>query len=117
MKVSGYGFWILFFVSCTAFMFLSLSSSRTGPSIPDVIYNNHDGSMAMASTDRNLKEINGFDPGADEKELGDVSVDDYHPIDPVPSSKASIKTGPIEHGRPLIPYIPRPSPPGHSVNG
>lgn len=42
---------------------------------------------------------------------GDVNLEDYHPIDPVPSSKASFKPGPIEHGTPLMPYIPRPTPP------
>lgn len=41
----------------------------------------------------------------------DMNVEDYNPIDPVPSSKASIKPGPIEHGTPLNPYIPKLSPP------
>ena len=40
-----------------------------------------------------------------------VSLDDYHPTDPSPSSKASIRPGPIDHGTPLIPFIPKPSPP------
>ncbi|KAE8649878.1 hypothetical protein Csa_012522 [Cucumis sativus] len=43
--------------------------------------------------------------------VGDVNLYDYHPIDPVPSSKRSIKHGPIEHGSPLIPHMPSPSPP------
>lgn len=43
--------------------------------------------------------------------MGDVTLDDYQPIDPVPSSKATVKPGPIEHGAPLIPFIPKPSPP------
>lgn len=38
--------------------------------------------------------------------------EDYPPFDPVPSSKA-VKNGPIEHGAPLMPYIPRPTPPDH----
>ncbi|KAF4388773.1 hypothetical protein G4B88_019050 [Cannabis sativa] len=40
-----------------------------------------------------------------------MDMEDYGPIDPVPSSKASIRPGPIEHGSPIIPYIPKPSPP------
>lgn len=40
-----------------------------------------------------------------------MTLEDYNPIDPVPSSKASIKPGPIEHGTPIMPYIPKPSPP------
>ena len=41
---------------------------------------------------------------------GDVSLEDYHPFDPSPSSKASIRPGPIQHGTPLNPYIPAPNP-------
>lgn len=48
---------------------------------------------------------------------GNVNLEDYHPIDPVPSSKASLKPGPIQHGTPLIPFIPKPSPPGHPKPG
>lgn len=40
-----------------------------------------------------------------------VNLEDYRPIDPVPSSKASIRPGPIQHGTPFLPYIPKPSPP------
>lgn len=39
------------------------------------------------------------------------ATDDYGPIDPVPSSKASVRPGPIQHGTPLMPYLPNPSPP------
>ncbi|CAL4913174.1 unnamed protein product [Urochloa decumbens] len=45
--------------------------------------------------------------------LENVRTDDYQPVDPSPSSKSSIRPGPIEHGTPLLPYIPRyPPPPG-----
>lgn len=50
-------------------------------------------------------------------DMGNVSVEDYNPIDPAPSSKASLKPGPIEHGSPLNPYIPRPSPPAAPTPG
>ncbi|KAI4375052.1 hypothetical protein MLD38_012966 [Melastoma candidum] len=42
---------------------------------------------------------------------GSVSLEDYQPADPSPSSKASVKPGPIEHGAPLLPYMPNPAPP------
>ncbi|KAJ1419077.1 hypothetical protein SESBI_15342 [Sesbania bispinosa] len=42
-------------------------------------------------------------------DIGHVTLDDYRPIDPSPSSKASLDPGPIEHGTPLNPYIPNPS--------
>ncbi|KAG8073948.1 hypothetical protein GUJ93_ZPchr0006g45023 [Zizania palustris] len=46
--------------------------------------------------------------------LENVRIDDYQPVDPSPSSKASIGAGPIEHGTPLLPYVPRVTPPpGH----
>ena len=41
---------------------------------------------------------------------GDVILEDYRPFDPTPSSKASVRSGPIEHGTPLMPYIPNPNP-------
>ncbi|KAI3673086.1 hypothetical protein L6452_39196 [Arctium lappa] len=43
---------------------------------------------------------------------GDINLLDYHRNDPVPSSKASINHGPIQHGTPLMPYIPNPPPLG-----
>ncbi|KAL3510590.1 hypothetical protein ACH5RR_029991 [Cinchona calisaya] len=36
-------------------------------------------------------------------ESGHAELEDYRPIDPVPSSKASIRPGPIQHGTLLMP--------------
>ncbi|CAK9177557.1 unnamed protein product, partial [Ilex paraguariensis] len=52
-----------------------------------------------------------------DKGAGNEELEDYHPIDPVPSSKASVRPGPIQHGTPLMPYIPKPSPPGNPKHG
>ncbi|XP_019084599.1 PREDICTED: uncharacterized protein LOC109126021 [Camelina sativa] len=50
-----------------------------------------------------------------------VGLEDYNfPVDPSPTTKASIKPGPIEHGSPLNPYIPKPpssSPPPQAQGG
>ncbi|MCD7448433.1 hypothetical protein HAX54_041924 [Datura stramonium] len=57
---------------------------------------------------------NGYGPSTDDDETGGkVNLEDYrHPMDPVPSSKASVRPGPIQHGTPLMPYIPKqPAPP------
>ncbi|XP_060199344.1 uncharacterized protein LOC132627786 [Lycium barbarum] len=58
---------------------------------------------------------NGYRPRADDEEgeAGKINLEDYrHPMDPVPSSKAYVRPGPIQHGTPLMPYIPKqPSPP------
>lgn len=48
------------------------------------------------------------------RELENIRTDDYQPMDPSPSSKATIRPGPIEHGTPILPYVPRyPPPSGH----
>ncbi|KAI6687994.1 hypothetical protein NL676_024822 [Syzygium grande] len=43
--------------------------------------------------------------------LGKANLEDYGPIDPAPYSKGSIRPGRIDHRTPLIPFIPKPSPP------
>ncbi|KAK9215773.1 hypothetical protein WN944_007779 [Citrus x changshan-huyou] len=111
MKVSG--FWVLLSVLGTALMLLSLSNYKASSSIPDVFSGQSDIGTIMTAVSRKLKE-NGYNPSTTKKsQVGQVNLDDYHRIDPVPSSKASMQPGPIEHGSPLIPYIPKPSPPGN----
>ncbi|GER37522.1 UvrABC system protein A [Striga asiatica] len=44
------------------------------------------------------------------KNVLQISDMDYQPIDPVPRSKVSIRPGPVMHGSPLLPYIPKPCP-------
>ncbi|KAM1088864.1 hypothetical protein ACFX19_016919 [Malus domestica] len=107
MKASG--FWVLPFVLATVLVFfLSVSSSRNGSLFPDSIFNHHADGPKMIVRNRKLKESGN---------AGNVNLDDYQPIDPSPSSKASIKPGPIEHGAPIIPYIPKPSPPARPNPG
>ncbi|XP_062210287.1 uncharacterized protein LOC133911860 [Phragmites australis] len=43
--------------------------------------------------------------------LENIRTDDYQPVDPSPSTKATIRAGPIEHGTPILPYVPRYPPP------
>ncbi|KAK6916347.1 Ribosomal protein S14 [Dillenia turbinata] len=43
-----------------------------------------------------------------------IVLEDYHQIEPAPSTRAAITSGPIEHGTPIIPYIPRTAPPNVS---
>lgn len=51
------------------------------------------------------------------RELGSINQEDYPRFDPSPSSKAAINSGPIEHGTPLMPYVPRVTPPAHPRHG
>ncbi|XP_039069903.1 uncharacterized protein LOC120216609 [Hibiscus syriacus] len=99
--------WVFFFVVGAALVALTFSSSS---SVPGMEFLQHGGGTRVTGTSRKLKGI------GNEKQ-NNVDMEDYHPIDPVPSSKASIKPGPIEHGTPLIPYIPKPSPPDNSKIG
>jgi len=48
-------------------------------------------------------------------DMSRVILTDYYPVDPPPNSrpKASLNPGPIQHGSPLNPYIPKPLPPDH----
>ncbi|XP_022772234.1 uncharacterized protein LOC111314885 [Durio zibethinus] len=109
MKVPG--IWVFFFVVGTALFVFTFSSSS---SIHGMEFSQHGDGTSLTGTSRKLRG-NGYNPSNEKK--GNVDLEDYHPIDPVPSSRGSINPGPIEHGSPLIPYIPKPSPPGHPKIG
>ncbi|KAJ8773284.1 hypothetical protein K2173_028461 [Erythroxylum novogranatense] len=112
MKVSR--FWVLCFVVWSALIvFPNLTRSTTTLSTAGVDFSSR---TKMADTSRKLKE-KGHNRVTESKNNHNVNLEDYNPIDPVPSSKASIKPGPIEHGTPLNPYIPKPSPPAPSHPG
>ncbi|XP_059461123.1 uncharacterized protein LOC132190218 isoform X2 [Corylus avellana] len=114
MKLSG--LWVLFLVVGTAFLFLNFPCTVTASFVPETAVGHHGDGMAMTITSRRLKE-NGKNPVSDKKsDVGKVILEDYRPIDPVPCSKASIRPGPIQHGTPLMPYIPGPSPPSQPRN-
>ncbi|XP_042057909.1 uncharacterized protein LOC121802331 isoform X2 [Salvia splendens] len=71
------------------------------------------GSMnVMALTTKRRKVEQGIDHPSKVADVeGSSHLEDYCPIDPIPSSTTSIRHGPIQHGTPLMPYIPEPSPP------
>ncbi|KAI4316632.1 hypothetical protein L6164_024596 [Bauhinia variegata] len=104
------GFCALLLAIGAALTFLNFSSPPVTPWFPDLVFTNCSDSDKMIITSRKLKESGSNITSNKRGDLGDVSLDDYRPIDPVPSSKA-LKPGPIEHGTPLNPFIPRPSPP------
>lgn len=56
----------------------------------------------------NVKRIKSNEKG----DTGDrVSLEDYNPIDPIPGGAKNVNPGPIEHGTPLMPFIPKSPPP------
>ncbi|CAN6721698.1 unnamed protein product [Malus baccata var. baccata] len=113
------GFWILGFAFCArnSCSVLSQCLQLQKWLLISGLFNAHAGGPKTIVTYRKLKE-NGYTPRTQKKgSAGNVHLDDYRPIDPSPSSKASIKHGPIEHGAPIIPYIPKPSPPARPNPG
>ncbi|KAL8130945.1 hypothetical protein AgCh_007032 [Apium graveolens] len=64
--------------------------------------------ITVTATSRKLKDF-GYSGG--QMSNDPLNLEDYGPNDPSPSSKTSIRPGPIQHGTPFIPYIPRPSQP------
>ncbi|KAI3785424.1 hypothetical protein L1987_44542 [Smallanthus sonchifolius] len=104
--MKGFGLWILLLLFGTALLFLCMSSVPGNNLAP------HKKTMKLTKPSRNLE---GY--VHDENDNGNIDVFDYLPTDPVPSSKAtSIRPGPIEHGTPLMPYIPKPVPPSPGPN-
>ncbi|XP_028092577.1 uncharacterized protein LOC114292750 [Camellia sinensis] len=114
--MKGFVLWVLFVAVGTTLIFLSFSTEGRTSSVPDMALTRHGDGMAVMARNRKLKE-NGYASSTDKSNAGSVNLEDYNPIDPVPSSKASLRPGPIQHGTPLMPYIPKPSPPGHPKPG
>ncbi|KAF7817448.1 TWS1-like protein precursor [Senna tora] len=79
--------------------------------ILDFVPTNCADSTTMIAVSRKLKENGNGISSRKKDDTGHATLDDYQPVDPVPSSKTSLKPGPIEHGSPLNPFIPKPSPP------
>ncbi|KAI8548592.1 hypothetical protein RHMOL_Rhmol07G0284900 [Rhododendron molle] len=74
-------------------------------------FTRHEDDTGVMTGSRKLKEIGHTSSTGKSDRSGSANLEDYEPIDPVPSSMTSIRPGPIQHGTPLMPYIPRPSPP------
>ncbi|KAL2318475.1 hypothetical protein Fmac_032351 [Flemingia macrophylla] len=113
MKVSGVCVLILVVgATVTFFNFLS----PTCPSwFPDLIATNCGDNATLITEGRKLKEDGISLKNSMNDALGQISLNDYGSVDPVPSTfQASVHAGTIEHGTPLNPYIiPKPAPPPH----
>nr|KYP48684.1 hypothetical protein KK1_029666 [Cajanus cajan] len=81
--------------------------------IQDLIATNYGDKATPITVSRKLKENGCNIKSSIEGDIGQVNLNDYGSVDPVPSTfQASVHAGPIEHGTPLNPYIiPKPSPP------
>ncbi|KAL9666699.1 hypothetical protein QQ045_001035 [Rhodiola kirilowii] len=116
MRMSKFcGLWtLLLMVGAMVLLLFNFNGVIPDLDFPEMGPKEHIDHVAMV-TSRKLKDVHGFQPpGIRMKTKGHmVGIEDYDPIDPVPSSKTSVKHGPIQHGTPLLPYIPKPSPPGN----
>ncbi|XP_043710855.1 uncharacterized protein LOC122659784 [Telopea speciosissima] len=95
-----------------ALVFLAFTSSSTS-TFHDVISASHQ-DIGIVTASRKLKENNyKLHVEKMKRDVGNMNLEDYHPVDPAPDSRSTIKEGPIEHGTPLMPYIPTPGPPSN----
>ncbi|PIA33172.1 hypothetical protein AQUCO_04200140v1 [Aquilegia coerulea] len=101
---------VLFMVFGVVSLLLTFTTATSSLPAGGVFDSNGNSEIVIIHS-RKLKE-KGYNPsnGNNEKKNEKVNLEDYHPIDPVPSSKAAITNGPIEHGSPMMPYIPKPTP-------
>ncbi|XP_058722213.1 uncharacterized protein LOC131594135 [Vicia villosa] len=121
MKVSGFCAVFLMVVTVTAFAFFSLSST-TGPSwFPDLVGRKCVDETTPTAISRKLKEnvsnmkSNVKGDKDEDKDKDRVSLEDYNPVDPTPGDdRKNVQPGPIEHGTPLMPFIPISPPPAPS---
>ncbi|XP_022937047.1 uncharacterized protein LOC111443464 [Cucurbita moschata] len=115
MKLSG--LWVFFLVLQTTLLLSCFPSYLNASSTSDMALSHHHVSPNECLSDipfnRKLKFQTDKHNSLGKKKVhpGDLKLDDYPTIDPVPSSKTSVKPGPIEHGAPLLPHMPIPPPP------
>ncbi|KAM7514405.1 hypothetical protein LguiA_003988 [Lonicera macranthoides] len=120
--MKSFRLWVLFLVVGSALICFCFSNEATTYSSYGMAFTGSENHVSMTATNRKLKEKIDTQ-SSDKSEADNINLEDYRPIDPVPSSKASIRPGPIQHGTPLMPFIPKPSPsppapgPDHSKRG
>ncbi|CAJ1972809.1 unnamed protein product [Sphenostylis stenocarpa] len=120
LHINVSGFFALLLVVVATVMFFNILSPTHVSWIPDLIETNCGDKATFIAVSRKLKE-NGNSIKSGIKNvggMGKVNLNDYNPIDPSPTtSSKALNPGPIEHGTPLNPYIPKPSPPDHPKPG
>ncbi|CAK9317091.1 unnamed protein product [Citrullus colocynthis] len=105
--------------SLLLFFSSNINASLTSAMAPNHLHVESNECLFATPSNRKLKlqDYEHSNPTRKNVRVGNVNLYDYSPIDPVPSSKRSIKHGPIEHGSPLIPHMPNPSPPDQPQPG
>ncbi|KAJ3673944.1 hypothetical protein LUZ60_005936 [Juncus effusus] len=106
------GFWVLPFVTGVAIvvlLYLNQNSNLETGSIhkQDAIIKGTNSRRIERNIEEETRTLATTKPKVNSESFNE---EDYPHVDPTPSSKASIKHGPIEHGTPLMPFIPQPVP-------
>ncbi|XP_010523221.1 PREDICTED: uncharacterized protein LOC104801605 [Tarenaya hassleriana] len=102
--------WVLSLFLALLFFFPCISLASSSNEFTDIeVADQERGSVASAKS-KDLKEAS---------HRGEINVEDYGTVDPSPTTKASIRPGPIQHGSPINPYIPKPPtpPPANPEDG
>ncbi|OEL32900.1 hypothetical protein BAE44_0006086 [Dichanthelium oligosanthes] len=104
---------LLVFAFVVGNLLMAITSNARSAKISTVAFIADPGNGSIGLNGRRLKERYTFTIRKT-RELENIRTDDYQPVDPSPSSKATVRPGPIENGTPILPYVPRyPRPPGH----
>ncbi|KAK2452619.1 TWS1 protein precursor [Trifolium repens] len=86
--------------------------------ISDLVNSRRGDKTTPIAINRKLKENVHRIESNERVNIGDqVTLEDYNPIDPSPDVAKNVNPGPIQHGTPLMPFIPKPSPPSPSKPG
>ncbi|KAG6400343.1 hypothetical protein SASPL_137169 [Salvia splendens] len=112
----GFGFMCLFMLIGTAAFVYHQGRFSSNPVTIHGMESRGSNAMTPVLKSRKLKESR--EPPTPDEDDPRLNLEDYRSIDPVPNSKASIRPGPVQHGTPLMPYLPNPSPaPGQPQHG
>ncbi|KAJ0009994.1 hypothetical protein Pint_33798 [Pistacia integerrima] len=97
-------FWVLFLVAEATCVFLIISAS-SNHDMNSFISGN--GVTAITSVSEPTEGSNTWSKINQDH----MNLEDYQPVDPTPRSSAAITSGLIEQGTPVMPYIPKLTPP------
>ncbi|XP_061958683.1 uncharacterized protein LOC133679955 [Populus nigra] len=111
-RMSVFGFWALILLAGTACLSSTYSSSH------DLNFPKTEDSITATTSFKEPKEgCYSQRISSEEIQKDNINMEGYSKIDPAPKSTATIVSRPIEHGTPLIPYIPGPTLLDHPKQG
>ncbi|XP_011001791.1 PREDICTED: uncharacterized protein LOC105108958 [Populus euphratica] len=103
-RMSVFGFWALILLAGTAYLSSTYSSSH------DLNFSKTEDSTTATTSFKEPKEgCYSQRISSEEIQKDNINMEGYSNIDPTPKSTATIVSRPIEHGTPLVPYIPGPT--------